>query len=89
MLELGIDLADPAGWLPLFFALVMAISMITYVVLDGYDLGVGILLRQTNELAERDTMIASIGWIMPCHLRSWVSWAQLFLGFASCQFVVW
>ena len=61
MLELGIDLAAPAGWLPLFFALVMAISMITYVVLDGYDLGVGILLRQTNELAERDTMIASIG----------------------------
>jgi cytochrome bd ubiquinol oxidase subunit II len=61
MLELGIDLANPAGWLPVFFALVMAISMIAYVVLDGYDLGVGILLRQTNDLAEKDAMIASIG----------------------------
>ena len=61
MLELGIDLANPAGWLPLFFALVMAIAMIAYVVLDGYDLGVGILLRQTNDLAEKDAMIASIG----------------------------
>ncbi|MEO1204677.1 MAG: cytochrome d ubiquinol oxidase subunit II, partial [Pseudomonadota bacterium] len=31
-----------------------------YVVLDGFDLGVGILLPQAN-LDERDTMVASIG----------------------------
>ena len=61
MLEIGIELARPGGWLPVFFALVMAISMIAYVILDGYDLGVGILLRQTDDLSEKDAMIASIG----------------------------
>ncbi|MDP5021901.1 MAG: cytochrome BD ubiquinol oxidase subunit II, partial [Burkholderiaceae bacterium] len=41
MLELGIDLTSPAGWLPLVFALIMAMamSMVAYVILDGYDLG--------------------------------------------------
>ena len=61
MLELGIDLTSPAGWLPLVFALIMAMSMVAYVILDGYDLGVGILLRQTSDLSEKDSMIASIG----------------------------
>jgi cytochrome bd ubiquinol oxidase subunit II len=56
-----INLSTPAGWLPLVFALIMALSMLAYVILDGYDLGVGILLRKTNELAQKDTMIASIG----------------------------
>jgi cytochrome d ubiquinol oxidase subunit II len=38
------DLSQPAGWLPLAFALVMALAMLAYVILDGYDLGVGVLL---------------------------------------------
>jgi cytochrome d ubiquinol oxidase subunit II len=54
------DLSTPAGWLPLVFLGVMGLSMLLYVVLDGYDLGVGILLRRA-EPAEKDTMIASIG----------------------------
>lgn len=54
-------LSEPQGWLPLVFALVMALAMLAYVILDGYDLGVGVLLRRTNEAAEKDTMIASIG----------------------------
>ena len=60
MLELIPDLSQPAGWLPLVFALVMALSMLAYVVLDGYDLGVGILMRQADD-GQKDTMIASIG----------------------------
>ena len=60
MLELIPDLTQPAGWLPLVFALVMALSMLAYVVLDGYDLGVGVLMRQADD-AQKDTMIASIG----------------------------
>ena len=44
MSEFGVDLMSPAGWLPLVFALVMALSMLAYVILDGYDLGVGALL---------------------------------------------
>ncbi len=61
MLELIPDLTQPAGWLPLAFALVMALSMLAYVVLDGYDLGVGVLLRQADDASQKDAMIASIG----------------------------
>ena len=47
-------------WLPVVFTGLMGLSMLLYVVLDGYDLGVGILLRHAND-AQKDTMIASIG----------------------------
>lgn len=55
------DLSQPAGWLPLVFAVVMALSMLAYVILDGYDLGVGVLLGRADDAAQKDTMIASIG----------------------------
>jgi cytochrome d ubiquinol oxidase subunit II len=55
------DLSQPAGWLPLVFALVMALAMLAYVILDGYDLGVGILLRRADNETQKDNMIASIG----------------------------
>ncbi len=42
------------------FLAIMGFAMLAYVVLDGFDLGVGILLRGADEL-EKDTMIASIG----------------------------
>jgi cytochrome d ubiquinol oxidase subunit II len=61
MLELTPDLTQPAGWLPLVFALVMALAMLAYVILDGYDLGVGVLLRRADSEAHKDTMISSIG----------------------------
>jgi cytochrome d ubiquinol oxidase subunit II len=47
-------------WLPVIFMAVMGLSMLAYVVLDGYDLGVGILLRRAT-LEQKDTMIGSIG----------------------------
>lgn len=55
------DLTQPQGWLPLVFALVMALAMLAYVILDGYDLGVGVLLRRADDDAQKDSMIASIG----------------------------
>ena len=55
------DLSQAAGWLPLVFALVMALAMLAYVILDGYDLGVGVLLRRADDDAQKDAMIASIG----------------------------
>jgi cytochrome d ubiquinol oxidase subunit II len=61
MLELTPDLTQPAGWLPLVFALVMALAMLAYVILDGYDLGVGVLLRRADSEAQKDVMISSIG----------------------------
>jgi hypothetical protein len=38
------ELSQPGGWLPLVFMALMGMAMLIYVVLDGYDLGVGILL---------------------------------------------
>lgn len=54
------DLTQPAGWLPLVFLALMGVSMLAYVILDGFDLGVGILLRRAGD-DDKDTMIASIG----------------------------
>lgn len=51
---------DPAIWLPLAFAALMGLAILVYVMLDGYDLGVG-LLFPFAEPAERDRMVASIG----------------------------
>lgn len=49
-------------WLPVIFAGLMALAILVYAMLDGYDLGVGILLPMSIEHeAARDTMIASIG----------------------------
>jgi len=47
-------------WLPLIFLLLMALAMLIYVVLDGYDLGVGALIAGATD-DEKDMMIASIG----------------------------
>ncbi|GGZ98471.1 cytochrome bd ubiquinol oxidase subunit II [Arenicella chitinivorans] len=47
-------------FLPLIFVAVMGLSLLLYVILDGYDLGVGLLLPFASD-AEKDVMIASIG----------------------------
>ena len=47
-------------WLPLIFAGLMGGSILVYVVLDGFDLGVGVLTPFAGD-AEKDRMIASIG----------------------------
>jgi cytochrome bd ubiquinol oxidase subunit II len=46
--------------LPVVFTVLMGASILLYVVLDGYDLGVGMLLPAA-ERAEQDRMVASIG----------------------------
>lgn len=46
--------------MPLIFAGLMGLSILIYVVLDGFDLGIGILFSVATD-AERDTMINSIG----------------------------
>lgn len=71
MFDYQMILASPAGWLPLAFALIMAISMLAYVILDGYDLGVGILLRQASTIEQKDMMVASIG---PFGMRTKPGW---------------
>jgi cytochrome d ubiquinol oxidase subunit II len=46
--------------LPFVFAALLGLSILIYVVLDGFDLGVGILFPFATP-EERDTMVASIG----------------------------
>lgn len=50
---------DP-WWLPVIFAGLMGLSILLYVILDGYDLGVGMLTR-LEKGENRDLMVASIG----------------------------
>jgi cytochrome d ubiquinol oxidase subunit II len=46
--------------LPVIFMALMGVSMLIYVISDGYDLGVGMLMHRADA-AEKDIMIASIG----------------------------
>ncbi len=56
-------------WLPVIFMAVLGLALLAYVVLDGYDLGVGMLLPRASldaetpeqAAAQKDRMIASIG----------------------------
>lgn len=52
-------MVDPA-FLPLFWAGVIGFAVLLYVVLDGYDLGVGILFGTTRDEGRRGDMMASI-----------------------------
>ncbi len=54
------DFANPADWLPWAFASLMGLSILIYVILDGFDLGVGILFPLADA-EEQDRMIGSIG----------------------------
>ncbi len=51
---------NAAYWLPVIFAGLMGLAMLVYVVLDGFDLGVGLLLPLADD-ASKDRMVASIG----------------------------
>src|SRR5687767_15714404 len=46
--------------LPVVFTVLMGMAILAYVVLDGYDLGVGMLMPAAEE-REQSAMVASIG----------------------------
>jgi cytochrome d ubiquinol oxidase subunit II len=52
---------DPiAYWLPLVWAALLGVAVIMYVLLDGFDLGIGILFLTGADEEERDVMMNSI-----------------------------
>jgi len=51
--------AEPST-LALFFAGVIVVAILLYVILDGFDLGIGILFGTTRDEALRDEMMAAI-----------------------------
>ncbi len=56
-----LDVINEATWLPLVFAGLIGLAVLVYAILDGYDLGVGMLMHFTKNADEKDNMIASIG----------------------------
>jgi cytochrome d ubiquinol oxidase subunit II len=54
------DVMSFDAMLPVIFMALMGVSMLIYVVSDGYDLGVGMLMHRATD-AEKDVLIASIG----------------------------
>jgi cytochrome d ubiquinol oxidase subunit II len=46
--------------LPVIFMALMGVAMLVYVVSDGYDLGVGMLMHRADA-ADKDMLVASIG----------------------------
>jgi len=54
------ELFANGAWLPLAFAALLALAVFIYAVLDGYDIGVGLLMKFATP-EERDVMISSIG----------------------------
>mgnify|MGYP001179495568 CR=1 FL=1 len=46
-----------SDWLPLVFTALMGIAILVYVVLDGYDLGVGMLLPAAERHPETAQMM--------------------------------
>jgi len=51
---------DIAWWLPVIFASLLGVAILLYVMLDGFDLGVG-LLSPFADAEERDRIIGSVG----------------------------
>jgi cytochrome d ubiquinol oxidase subunit II len=53
---------DPAIWLPWTFAALMGVSILIYVVLDGFDLGVGLLMPLAND--DETWLVLAIGLLL-------------------------
>src|SRR4029453_15456603 len=46
--------------LPLVWAAIVGLAVAMYVILDGFDLGIGVLLGLTDKANERDQMVSAI-----------------------------
>jgi cytochrome d ubiquinol oxidase subunit II len=53
-------MADVSYWLPLVWVSVLGVAVALYVVLDGFDLGIGILFPTNPDEADRDQMMNSV-----------------------------
>jgi len=51
--------AEPSS-LAVFFVGVIAVAILVYVILDGFDLGIGVLFGMAENEAQRDEMVATI-----------------------------
>ena len=47
-------------WLPVIWAALLAVAVLAYVLLDGFDLGIGILFAVEHREEDRDLMVTSV-----------------------------
>lgn len=60
MLGFGMEYEGAAFWLPLVWAALLGLAVAMYVVIDGFDLGVGILFTAARKGNWRDRMMLSV-----------------------------
>src|SRR5215218_2866220 len=60
MFGFGTEHEGMAFWLPLVWAGLLAVAVVMYVVMDGFDLGVGILFNAAASENWRDRMMLSV-----------------------------
>lgn len=53
-------MVDPSFWLPVIWAVLAAMAILIYVLLDGFDLGVGILFLGERNHDHRNTMVNTV-----------------------------
>ncbi|MEM9100752.1 MAG: cytochrome d ubiquinol oxidase subunit II [Pseudomonadota bacterium] len=54
-----IDMTVNGHWLPIFMMMIMGLALLLYVILDGFDLGIGILMHFSQE-NHRERMLSTI-----------------------------
>ncbi len=60
MFDFGMEHEGLAFWLPLVWALILGIAIVMYVVVDGFDLGIGIMFNAARNENWRDRMMFSV-----------------------------
>ncbi len=60
MFGFGMEYEGAAFWLPVVWAALLALAVAMYVVIDGFDLGVGILFTAAQKGNWRDRMMLSV-----------------------------
>ena len=48
------------SWLPVIWSVIIAVAVLMYVVMDGFDLGIGVLFPFAPRESDRDVMMASV-----------------------------
>jgi len=53
-------MGPPEHWLPIVWACITAFTILAYITLDGFDLGIGLLFAVEPEKADRDVMMNTV-----------------------------
>src|SRR6266545_1970294 len=86
---------EPPMDLPLIWAAIIGLAVAMYVILDGFDLGIGILFPFTVKESERDQMVSSIApfwdgnetWLVLGGGGLWVAFPQAYAVIMSALYV--